>query len=72
MLAQHRGYTRPRKSNQRGDRGARLPASASQTLYSSREAEVGSTSNCVIGEPSNNEMLLTYTAKSAAVLAVAA
>ena len=39
-----------------------LPASASQTLYSRREAEAGSTSNYVISETSNSEMLLTAAA----------
>ena len=37
-----------------------LPASASQTLYSRREAEAGSTSNYVISETSNSEMLLNW------------
>ena len=39
-----------------------LPASASQTLYSRREAEAGSTSNYVISETSNSEMLLNGSA----------
>ena len=43
-----------------------LPASASQTLYSRREAEAGSTSNYVISETSNSEMLLTAVANEAA------
>jgi hypothetical protein len=37
---------------------ARLPASASQTLYSRPETEAGSTSKSVIGEPSNSVILL--------------
>ena len=41
-------------------RAARLPTSASQTLYSRREAEVGSPSKDLLAAPSESVILLTW------------